>query len=61
MLERKKKMRTLCGTILAAVAAFQAVAAIDCADVSVADIPRLAGETGDVEMYCFAIGNGKFL
>ena len=40
-------MRTLCGTVLAAVAAFQAVAGIDCADVSVADFPRLAGETGD--------------
>ena len=40
-------MRTLCGTILAAVAAFQAVAGIDCADVSVADFPRLAGEAGD--------------
>ena len=40
-------MRTLFGTILAAVAAFNAVAGIDCADVSVADFPRLAGETGD--------------
>ena len=40
-------MRTLCGTILAAVVAFQAVAGIDCADVSVADFPRLAGESGD--------------
>ena len=61
MLERKEKMRTLCGTILSAVAAFQAVAGIDCADVSVADFPRLAGETGDVKMCCFAIGNGKIL
>jgi len=40
-------MRTLCGTIFAAVAAFQAVAGIDCVDVSGADFPRLAGESGD--------------
>lgn len=40
-------MRTLYGTILAAVAAFQAVAGAGSADVSVADFPRLPGETGD--------------
>jgi hypothetical protein len=40
-------MRTFCGAILAATAAFQAAAGIDCADVSVADFPRLAGEAGD--------------
>ena len=40
-------MKVLCGTILAAVAAFKVVYAIDCADVSVADFPRLAGESGD--------------
>ena len=42
------RCRMICGTILAAaVAAFQSVAGIDCADVSVADFPRLAGEQGD--------------
>ena len=40
-------MKALCGTILAAVTAFKVVYAIDCADVSVADFPRLAGESGD--------------
>ena len=43
----KAKMRTLCGTILAAVTALQAVAGAGSADVSVADFPRLPGETGD--------------
>lgn len=37
-------MRTFCGTILAAVAAFQAVAGIDCADVSVAAFSASAVE-----------------
>ena len=46
-MKSKAKMRTLFGTILAAVVAFQTVAGIDCADVSVADFPRLAGESGD--------------
>ena len=40
-------MRTLCVSIFAAVAALYAVAGIDCADVSVADFPRLEGEMGD--------------
>lgn len=38
-------MRTLCVSIFAAVAALYAVAGVDCADVSVADFPRLEGET----------------
>lgn len=40
-------MKALCGAILAAVAAFKVAYGIDCADVSVADFPRLAGECGD--------------
>ena len=43
----KRKMRTLCGTFLAAAAALRAVAGADSADVSVSGFPRLAGEAGD--------------
>ena len=40
-------MKIFCAAILAVVAAFRAVAGMDCADVSVADFPSLAGESGD--------------
>ena len=43
------KMRILCGTILAAAIAFQAVAGMVCADVSVADFSRLESESRRID------------
>ena len=40
-------MNIKCFSLLVSIAAFRAMAGIDCADVSVADFPRLAGEVGD--------------
>ena len=43
------KMRILCGTILAAAIAVQAVAGMVCADVSVADFSRLESESRRID------------
>jgi hypothetical protein len=45
--KQRTKMKSFFGTIFAAVAAFHAAFGITGADVSVADFPRLAGESGD--------------